>query len=40
MREQMLLENWAKSAHEEGASRSELVEALGRGKQAGLGEIQ
>jgi hypothetical protein len=39
MREQ-LLENWAKSAHEEGAGRSELAVALGVSKQAALGEIQ
>ena len=39
MREQML-QNWAKSAHEEGASQSELAEALGMSKQGALGETQ
>lgn len=37
---EQLLENWAKSAHEEGANWSELAEALGMSKQAALGEIQ
>jgi len=38
MHEQMP-ENWAKPAHVQGASRSELTEKLGMSKQAALGEI-
>lgn len=38
--DEQMLENWAKPAHVQGASRSELAEKLGMIKQAALGEIQ
>ena len=38
--DEQMLENWAKPAHVQGASRSELAEKLGISKQAALGEIQ
>jgi hypothetical protein len=38
--DEQMLENWAKPAHVQGASRSELAEKLGMSKQPALGEIQ
>jgi hypothetical protein len=38
--QKQMIENWAKSAQVEGASSSELAEALATSKQAALGEIQ